>query len=187
MILTLMRHGEPVRPETGGEVFDPPLSGAGREALASSRALLDADGYEAVWTSPLARARQTAEIVAPGADLVVDDDLAEFDRGSRYLHWEDGREAYARYLDGDLSAWGTTLEEFRHRIEAVVERMRASAGGGRVLAVTHGGVINNFFSVLVGSPKVALLQPEYGSVNRFTYREDEGWRPVELNATPIRQ
>lgn len=186
MILTLVRHGEPVRLATGDEAVDPPLSRAGREALSTSRALLDADGYDAVWTSPLVRARQTAEIIAPGVDLVVDDDLAEFDRGSKYLHWEDGKAAYARYLEGDLSAWGTTLEEFRQRIEAVVERMRASSGGGRVVAVTHGGVINNFFSVLVGSPKVSLLQPEYGSFNRFMYREDEGWTPVELNATPVR-
>jgi 2,3-bisphosphoglycerate-dependent phosphoglycerate mutase len=184
MILTLVRHGEPARGAAGPEGADPPLSGLGRRQLESARALVEADGYDAVWCSPLRRARESAEILVPGVDLVVDEDLAEFDRDTeRYLHWEDGAEVYQQYLRGDLSPWGTTLAEFRARIEAVVERMRTTSPGPRVLAVTHGGVINNFFSLLLDSPRVSLVQPAYGSINRYLHHPDEGWTPMELNAT----
>ncbi|MBH0122628.1 histidine phosphatase family protein [Rhodococcus sp. CX] len=187
MILTLVRHGEPVRDATGTVAADPPLSSVGRLQMEAARALVRADGYDAVYCSPLRRARESAEIVAPGAVVRVDADLAEFDRNTeRYLHWEDGAEVYGAYLAGDLSPWGTTLEEFRGRVLGVVERMRTEAGVPRVLAVTHGGVVNNFFAMLLGSPQVALFQPAYGSVNRFRYHPEEGWTPLELNASGVR-
>jgi 2,3-bisphosphoglycerate-dependent phosphoglycerate mutase len=183
MILTLVRHGEPARDGPAGEVADPPLSPAGRRQLEVARPLVAADGFDVVWSSPLRRARQSAEVLVPGVDCIVDDDLAEFDRDTdRYLHWEDGSAVYERYLRGDLTPWGTTLTEFRDRIEAVVDRMRATACGPRVLAVTHGGVINNFFAMLLDSPRVSLFQPAYGSVNRFLHHPEEGWTPMELNA-----
>jgi probable phosphoglycerate mutase len=184
MILTLVRHGEPARDVPVAQAADPPLSPTGRRQLEVARALVEADGFDAVWSSPMRRARESVEALVPGVDVVVDDDLAEFDRDTdRYLHWEDGAAVYQRYLRGDLAPWGTTLADFRNRIEGVVHRMRTTAPGPRVLAVTHGGVINNFFAMLLGSSRVSLFQPAYGSVNRFLHHPDEGWTPMELNAT----
>ncbi|MBQ9828044.1 MAG: histidine phosphatase family protein [Lachnospiraceae bacterium] len=37
--------------------------------------------FDKVWSSPLKRAVQTAEIVAPGADIMIDDRLIEMDYG----------------------------------------------------------------------------------------------------------
>lgn len=148
---------------------------------------MEADGYDVVYCSPMRRARESAEVLVPGVEARVDEDLAEFDRQTeQYLHWEDGAEIYRCYLAGDLTPWGTTLEEFRGRIGAVVERMRAQSPGERVLAVTHGGVINNFFSMLIGSGRVSLFQPSYGSLNRFLYHPDEGWTPLEINSSAER-
>lgn len=187
MILTLVRHGEPARGAAVANPGDPPLSPEGREQLRSTRSLVEADGYGAVYSSPLLRARESADLIAPGAELLMDRDLAEFDRDAeRYLHWEDGADAYRSYLAGDLSPWGTTLKEFRLRICAAVDRIRDAQRGEHVLAVTHGGVINNFLAVLLGSDAVSLFQPAYGSVNRFQYRSDEGWTAVELNASGVR-
>lgn len=184
MILSLVRHGEPERGSGVTDPGDPPLSPTGRKHLEGARGLVEADGYDAVYCSPLLRATESAEILAPGARLRVEPDLAEFDRGAkRYLHWEDGADAYRSYLAGDLSPWGTTLAEFRNRIHGAIERIREEHPGERVLAVTHGGVINNFFAMLLGSGQVSLFQPRYGSINRFRYLPDEGWTVVELNAT----
>lgn len=184
MILTLVRHGEPARHSPGADAGDPPLSATGRRHIEMARALVDADGYDIAWSSPLRRARESAEVLVGGSDFIVDEDLAEFDRGvEQYLHWEDGAEVYQKYLRGDLSPWGTTLAEFRGRIAAVLERMRNTAPGPRVLAVTHGGVINNLFALLLATSRVSLFQPAYGSVNRFLHHPDEGWTPLELNAT----
>lgn len=182
-MLTLIRHGEPGRDVAVGERGDPPLSSSGRVQLARMRKLVEIDGYDAVYCSPLRRARESVEILVPDGVPVIDEDLAEFDRDAeQYLHWEDGAEVYRAYLRGDLSPWGTTLEEFRARIWAAVERMRRECEGKRVVAVTHGGVINNFLAILLGSEQVALFQPRYGSLNRFLYDPDEGWMPAEINA-----
>src|SRR5699024_6980507 len=119
-----------------------------------------------------------------GVEIIIDTDLAEFDRDAeRYFHWEDRPDVYQQYLCGDLTPWGTTLTEFRERIRAVIERMRVTGQGSRVLAITHGGVINNLVSLLLGSPKVSLFQPAYGSANRFFHHPEEGWTPMELNAS----
>lgn len=186
-MLTLVRHGEPERDVVVAERGDPPLSVMGRMHMAEAGRLVEVDGYDAVYCSPLRRARESAEILVPGVDPVIDDDLAEFDRDAeQYLHWEDGAGPYRAYLAGDLSPWGTTLDEFRARIWSVAERMRRDSPGGRVVAVTHGGVINNFFAMLLGSEQVSLFQPAYGSLNRFLYRADEGWTTMELNATAVR-
>lgn len=184
MILTLVRHGEPARDLVGPEAADPPLSALGRAQMELSRALVEADGYDVVYCSPMRRTRESAEVLTPGVEVRVDEDLAEFDRLTKqYLHWEDGADVYQSYLTGDLSPWATTLAEFRGRIEEVVERMRQQSPGERVLAVTHGGVINNFFSMLIGSERVSLFQPAYGSLNRFQHHPDEGWTPLEINAS----
>lgn len=184
MILTLVRHGEPVRDLAGQDAADPPLSAQGRCQMKTARSLVDSVGYEAVYSSPLRRARESAALLVPAGGVIVDDDLAEFDRDAeRYLHWEDWPETYQSYLAGDLTAWGTTLEGFRARIWAVVERMRERAPNGHVLAVTHGGVINNLFAMLIGSGRVTLFEPDYGSVNRFLHHPEEAWTPLELNAS----
>lgn len=184
MILTLVRHGEPARDLAGADPADPPLSARGKSQLVAARSLVATVGYEAVYSSPLLRARESADVLAPAGAVVVEDDLAEFDRAAeRYLHWEDDAAAYRSYLAGDLTPWGTTLEEFRARVWAGVERIRKRTPHGHVLAVTHGGVINNLFAMLIGSDQVTLFQPDYGSVNRFFHHPDEGWTPLELNAT----
>lgn len=186
MMLTLVRHGEPERDVGESDRGDPPLSSEGRAQMVDARRLVEADGFDAVFCSPLRRARESAEVLVPGWRPEIEDDLAEFDRGAQqYLHWEDGAGPYQAYLAGDLSPWGTTLEEFRARIWSVVERMRCG-GRERVVAVTHGGVINNFFAMLLGSPQTSVFQPAYGSLNRFRYANGEGWTTVELNAIGTR-
>ncbi|HEV2774305.1 MAG TPA: histidine phosphatase family protein [Solirubrobacteraceae bacterium] len=83
--LTLVRHGQTVssaRHAYSGR-SDIPLTDAGREqASAAARQLADA-GVDAVLSSPLIRARDTAQAIADaaGAPLTVDERLTEVDYG----------------------------------------------------------------------------------------------------------
>ena len=83
--LTLVRHGQTVssaRHAYSGR-SDIPLTDAGREqASAAARQLADA-GVDAVLSSPLIRARDTARAIADvtGASLTVDERLTEVDYG----------------------------------------------------------------------------------------------------------
>lgn len=84
---------------------DIPLTAEGlRQAGLVARRLADAGNVDVIVTSPLQRARRTAEAVAEvtGAPLVVDEDLAEADFGA----WEGLTFAEAgRQWPDELAAW----------------------------------------------------------------------------------
>ena len=151
MGLWLARHGE-TDENADGRILgrrDPPLSAAGIEqaqALAARAARL---GLAALWTSPLRRARQTAEIVgrAAGLEPVVLDALIESDRGE----WEGrlvadlAREdpvGHAAFVAGDPGfgfPGGETLAAQRDRTHAALDVVRA--GPRPALVVAHAGTI----------------------------------------------
>jgi probable phosphoglycerate mutase len=64
--------------------LDIPLTDTGREQARQAAAALAGAGVDAVVTSPLARARETAQAIADatGAPLTVDERLTEIDYGS---------------------------------------------------------------------------------------------------------
>ena len=86
MELLLVRHGLPVRVEDAQGPADPDLELEGyAQADALARWLAD-EPIDAVYSSPLRRAQQTAAPVARrlGIDVVIDDELAEFDRDAHF-------------------------------------------------------------------------------------------------------
>jgi probable phosphoglycerate mutase len=148
----LARHGE-TDANAEGRVqgsIDEPLNERGREqarALARQAAGL---GLEALYTSQLRRARETAEIVGAelGLEPVVDERFAESWRGE----WE-GR-LIAEIRDEDPGAWagslaiepagfrfpgGESLEEHGARVEAALDDV--ARGPLPALVVCHGGTI----------------------------------------------
>lgn len=145
MELLLIRHALPVRLETSDGPADPRLSATGRtqaEALARHWA----GRVDAVWTSPLRRARETATPLLDrlGLSATVDDDLTELDRGAAaYIPIEElradpvrGDEAVASWTGPDGEALRT---EFRVRVVAAVARIVLAHPGQRVAVVCHGG------------------------------------------------
>ena len=128
---------------------DLPLNERGRE---QARALADAvrdRGLRAVWSSQLARARETAEIVgaAVGVTAQVDERFAESHRG----RWEGRRwrdieaeepEAWAAWRRGGADfrfPEGESLREHQERVLAGLDAVRA--GPQPALVVAHGGTI----------------------------------------------
>jgi broad specificity phosphatase PhoE len=107
--LLLARHGQ-TADNAGGLILghrDPPLTALGRRQAAELAGAARDANVAALWSSPLQRARVTAEIVAAqtGAPVEIDDDLIESDRGE----WE-GRPV------GELSA--AEPERFRAFVQA---------------------------------------------------------------------
>ena len=128
---------------------DRPLTERGRlqaEALAERLAEIDLD---AVYSSDLRRARETAAVVAETKGLGVREvrDLREVDVGSwSGLTRAEARErlpdAYVRWLDGG-QGWtdGETYEDMSARVLDAVWEIVRSHPEGRVLVVSHGGPI----------------------------------------------
>lgn len=168
MDLTLVRHGEPVR----GVPDDPPLSERGMAHARQAAAFLAAERYDALYVSPLRRARETAEVIAKelGLDPVVDDRLAEFDRDGPYEHFEDlvaTRDPRVEaLLRGDLSAWGADVDQFRAQVRVAFDEIISRHRGQHVVVVSHGGVANVFFGSVLGIDKLTFHAPAYCSVSR---------------------
>ena len=149
--LLLVRHGETDwnRDRRFQGHADPPLNETGREQAHALAAELTSEGIELVYTSDLARAVETAEIVAArlGADVRSMRDLRVIDVGEwQGLTWQEIEE---RYPDGARSwrargyGWetGETYEELGDRVVAALRRIASDHPEERVLVVGHGGTI----------------------------------------------
>lgn len=159
--------------------LDPPLLPEGREQARALAERVRTLGVEAVWCSPLARARGTAEIVADrlGLPLHVDADLREMALGP----WEGLREdEIARRFPEEHRIWQTepaslrlpgheTFAALETRVARAVERiLRAHRPA---LAVTHlaamraawvhfsGREARAFFEISPGECELLRLDP----------------------------
>ena len=175
MELLLVRHALPDRVErTDGTPADPGLSelGAGQAEALAAFLVDERPRPAAVYTSPMHRARATAEPLAArlGVEITVDDDLAEFDRdASAYVPIEElrasGHPMWKAMTDG--SYWeGIDLVGFQAKVAAAVERIIDARAGDKVVIVSHGGVINVYAAGLLGLAAAVFFDPAYASISR---------------------
>jgi probable phosphoglycerate mutase len=87
LTIVLTRHGHTDRSEPEqylGQTLDIPISDRGREQAVALHDRLASVTFGRVLSSPLRRARQTAEVIRPDAIIEIDDRLKEADYGA----WE---------------------------------------------------------------------------------------------------
>jgi len=145
--LLLVRHGETDWNADGrlqGHT-DRPLSDFGRRQAQKLAEELDGEQFEAIYSSDLARARETAEIVGKrlGLAVALDPDLREKDWGN----WE-GLTAVERdrvELVGEPTE--AHLERTLRALRRISER---HPGDSRVLVVTHGGSMRRVQTAAMG-------------------------------------
>lgn len=140
-LVTLLRHGRTTANASGllqGRV-DNPLDDTGRAQAAAAAAVLGP--VDLVISSPLLRARQTADALAAAHPVQVDDRWVELDYGE----W-DGRpirdvpaEVWARWrTDLELRPpGGETLVELGTRVRDALEQLAEAAVDGHVVVVSH--------------------------------------------------
>ena len=178
MELLLIRHALPFRVEVEeGTAADPELSEAGHEQAEALADFLADENVDVLIASPLRRALQTAEHVAArtGHEVVVDEELAEFDRHSHfYIPYEELKaEKDERWDDLIAGRWGTDGEVDPSTFQAVVveavERVIAANPGRTVAIVCHGGVINAYLAHILGIDGPAgpmFFEPAYAGISR---------------------
>jgi broad specificity phosphatase PhoE len=130
---------------------DPPLNDTGR---AQARRLADElrdIAFDAVYSSDLRRAVETAEILAAphGKPVVSDEGLREIDVGS----WSGlTRAEIAERFPGGERPDGETHEQHAERVRVAVMRIARAHLGERILLVTHGGTIRSIHDVISDLP-----------------------------------
>ncbi len=190
--LYLIRHARPDYDSTEhtqtplGRQYDPPLGDTGRaqaELLADRLGLMPPPA--AIYSSTLARARQTAQTFADriGMPVIERDDLCEWFGGE----WEakDFEQIFAEHPEAvDLfrnqnPAWhlapgSEPAADFQRRCVAAVESIIEAHPEGDVMVVAHGGVINAYFSHILGiRDQDMFFLPENTSLNTVVIRGEE--------------
>ena len=151
MKIYLLRHGESaanVDRVFAAKKVDPPLAETGVKQIKNQAECLKTVRFEAVYSSPLLRARQTAEIVcrANGLDYRIDDSLREVDVGTLDGQSEDDPKFWAVY-ENTVAQWqdekpgfafpgGESAEEVTGRFTKLLDRIEGLYDGP-VLLVGH--------------------------------------------------
>lgn len=166
----LLRHGQTalsVERRFAGR-GDIPLTDTGLQQAAAAAARLAArGGIDLVVSSPLSRARKTAEAVAgaTGAGLLIDDDLAETDFGD----WEGltFAEVMKRWPE-EMKSWmgstdlappgGESLSGAARRALAALDRLLAGHTGKNVVVVSHVTPIKTIICRALLAPPAALFR-----------------------------
>ncbi len=155
-----IRHAETDLTGTFCGHSDPPINARGQEQLLELTAQLAAHPFDAIYSSDLRRAVQTATSLAAAfaVPCTISRDLREIDFGSwDGLTWtqiESTDPDYARrWVDAfpHLSAPdGELFTDFEHRVLEEVEHILAVAANKRLAVVTHAGAMRVVLHSLLG-------------------------------------
>ncbi len=179
MEILLIRHGETAwnRERRMQGHIDIPLNQEGRRQARALGAALVTERPDAIWSSDLQRARDTAEAVADALGMTVTLEASLRERcygafegmtyeeiGDRYpdsmAQWQ-RREPHARFPAGDREA--ETLHEFHQRCVATITNIARHHGSGKLVIVAHGGVLDSLYRAATGMPLDAARN--FGNVN----------------------
>ena len=147
MELVFVRHGQPERVvRHDGQPADPALSGIGRQQAAAVASWLDEMQIDALYSSPMRRALQTAETIGSTTGLVpiVRDGLSEFDRdASAYVPMEvlkqTDRDRWNQLASGSFGDTERTAL-FVATVTDAVDEIVGAHRSMRVAVACHGGV-----------------------------------------------
>jgi len=175
-----MRHGETAWSVSGQHtsVTDIPLTDKGRERAELMRGFLKGKKFNAVLVSPRTRAQETCRIAGYGDQMVVDDDLQEWNYGES----EGKTTKEMQAIHPGWSVWtspmigGETVEAVGDRADKVIARAVAAApGGGAVALFAHGHILRILAARWVGLPATGgkLLGLGTGSVSVLGWEHEQ--------------
>jgi len=186
MDLVLIRHGLPIRIEDADTPADPELTDLGHRQAKALADQLSAERFDAVYVSPMARARQTSAPLeeALGVPAEVVTGIQEYDAEDHsYIPIEDlkaDKDRWRRFL---VEQQREDMSEFASLVVDSIESMIGNHRGQRIAVVCHGGVINVWAAKVLGLGPTMFFEPFYTSVNRFAAASSGERSLVSLNET----
>jgi broad specificity phosphatase PhoE len=170
--LWLVRHGETEWSLSGAHTSrtDIPLTDHGRKRAEELRDYLKVTKFDAVFESPMQRARETCRIAGFGDQAVVENGLKEWDYGVY-----EGKTT--REIQAEIPGWsvwkneivgGETVEHVGERADGVIARALAAAQqGGKVALFAHAHILRILAARWIGLDATggSLLALGTGSVS----------------------
>jgi len=191
MELVLVRHAEPVRTPAGSVTgpADPGLTPLGLEQAERLAAWLASEPIDVVLSSPMRRARETAEPIAAalGIDVEIVDGLIEYDSTSAdYIPTEELQATndprWLAMVEGRWEELGADpAHVFKARVALCVDEIVDRFPGRRVVAVCHGGVVNCALASILEIDRYLWFEPYYTSISRVIASRSGVRSVVSLN------
>ena len=163
-----------------GDWVDPPLTEQGRAQAALVGEALSTKPLQAIFASPLKRAKETAEAIAKhhkSLEIEFNRELREVevfrdvpaDKTVREFMGDDllmaARLRMLNERSWDVYPYSESSYDFKKRAINAIETAIARNAGERIAVVCHGGVINAYTGHIVKSPYDMFFRPGHASVS----------------------
>lgn len=156
MKVKFVRHGEtdlnkPIRRMQGISNYD--LNENGIKQAKATRDKLSNEKFDFIISSPLKRAKHTAEIINEkhNISLKIDERLTERDYGK--LEGELFDKKYCNPNYDFESVGGESIEKYRARLESFISDVKKKYFDKNILVVAHNGVISVISCIVEGEPQ----------------------------------
>lgn len=181
--LVLIRHGETEWSRSGQHTgtTDLPLLPEGEDCARRAGEFLAGVNFVAAYSSPLQRARRTAEL-AGLTDVQIDENLREWDYGgyegltTPQIREQTGDPTWEIFKDGVIPGKtpGETVEDVAARMSHVLAKVQPQLHEGNVALVAHGHALRILTAVFLQlSPRFGMrLLLDAGAVSRLGYHHD---------------
>ena len=188
--LYFVRHGETdynVRSIVQGHLIDCALNDAGRRQAAVVAERLRSVPFSSIYSSPLRRARETADVISaqhPGVPVGHLAGLSEMSWGviEGQPFGEQNAALFARFEEAwaagrfeDRVEGGESIADVRDRALAALTTMLAAGEGGTIGVVTHGRLLRVLLSSILDGfdlTRMDELLHRNTAVSRVTYTHD---------------
>lgn len=172
MELLLIRHGLPRHVENAsGEPADPGLDDVGRAQAGRMADWLAGEAIDRLYSSPMARARETAAPLAErlGLSVEINAGVAEYDQhADAYVPMERLKEVdydrWLRVMEGETEG---DFDTFSRQVIEAIDQIVTDNPRKRVAVTCHGGVINVWTAHVIGMQPRFFFYPDYTSIHRF--------------------
>jgi uncharacterized phosphatase len=167
-------------------VTDIPMNETGIEQIKMAAKAIKAEDWDIVLTSPLSRARQTAEIIADHVgfpkivekELLIERSFGEAE-GLSHEQWR------ARYSNLDEIPGGESRSQLAARSKLLLDTVAAELMGKKVLAISHGALIRSLLAT-VSNNELPRDGERLGnaSLNVVSHFEST-WKVVNYSLEPL--
>jgi uncharacterized phosphatase len=167
-------------------VTDIPMNQTGIEQVKLAAKAIRAEDWDVVLTSPLSRARQTAEIIASQhgyteiieQELLIERSFGEAE-GLSHEQWR------AKYSNLDMIPGGESRTQLAERSRLLLETISQELAGKRVLAISHGALIRTLIAI-ASNNELPRDGERLGNASlNVVKHSDNSWQVVNYSLEPL--
>jgi uncharacterized phosphatase len=167
-------------------VTDIPMNETGIEQIKLAASAIRAEDWDVILTSPLTRAKQTAEIIARQnsfseiieQELLIERSFGEAE-GLSHEQWR------AKYSNLDEIPGGESRTQLAERSKLLLETISKELAGKRVLAISHGALIRALLSI-ASNNELPRDGERLGNASlNVVKHSDNSWQVVNYSLEPL--